>query len=301
MKLPNILDWRISLTAFVALIIAFALIWARVSTNWERGFLSVYESVDDYTPIMSGFFDVYVDEDRGWLIYVREECERDDTRPGFSLHLIPRDIDDLPESRKHSGFDNLDFEFAEHGLRFDNKCVIQVNLPDYDIIRIRTGLYAKVSDESDESDEFFPIWVQGASVTPISQKREFLSVYESVGDDTPIIRGFFDVYIDEGRGWLIYVREECERDDTQSRFLLHLTPRDINELPESRNQFRFDNLDFEFAEHGLRFGNKCVIQFDLPDYDIIRIRTGQYVQIGDEFSQVWTEETPIALTGQSEQ
>lgn len=298
MKLPNFLDWRISLTAFVALIIASALIWARVSTNWERGFLSVYESVGDYTPIMSGFFDVYVDEDRGWLIYVREECERDDTRPGFSLHLTPRDINDLPESRKQSGFDNLDFEFAEHGLRFDNKCVIQVNLPDYDIIRIRTGQYAKVSDES---DEFFPIWVQGASVTPISQKREFLSVYESVGDDIPIIRGVFDVYIDEDRGWLIYVREECERDDIQSRFLLHLTPRDINELPESRNQFRFDNLDFEFAEHGLRFGNKCVIQFDLPDYDIIRIRTGQYVQIGDEFSQVWTEETPIALTGQSEQ
>lgn len=160
------MDWRISLTTFVALSIVFALVWARVSPDWERGFPSVYESFSDSTPIISGFFNVYLDEDKNWLIYIREECERDDIRPGFLLHLIPLDINDLPESRKQSGFDNFDFEFDQHGLWFDNKCVIQFNLPDYNIIRIRTGQYVRVGDELP------PIWIQDAPITPIDQSED---------------------------------------------------------------------------------------------------------------------------------
>ena len=156
------LDWRISLTTFVVLIIAFAFIWPRVSTNWEQEIRSTYESVSDDTPIISNVFNVYLGEDKNSLIYVKEECEVENIHPEFLLHLIPADINDMPDHRKQFEFDNLDFSFDRHGLRFDHKCVIQVNLPDYDINRIRTGQFIKVGDE------FSPIWTEEVL---ISQER----------------------------------------------------------------------------------------------------------------------------------
>ena len=157
------LDWRISLTAFVVLITAFAFIWPRVSTNWEQEFRSAYESVSDDTPIIDDFFDVYLDEDRNMLIYVREECDAEDIQSDFLLHVMPADINDIPDPRQQYGFDNFDFFFDGHGLRFDDKCVIQYNLPDYDIVSIRTGQYIQVGDELP------PIWIEQAPIAPVNQ------------------------------------------------------------------------------------------------------------------------------------
>lgn len=157
------LDWRISLATFVVLIVAFALIWPRVSTNWEQEYRLLYESVSDDTPIISDFFNVYLDEEGNSLIYVREECDVEDIQPGFLLHLTPINTDDLPEERKESGFNNLDFDFDAHGLRFEGKCVVQFDLPNYGISRIRTGQYVQVGDELP------PIWIE---VAFIGQEQE---------------------------------------------------------------------------------------------------------------------------------
>ncbi len=155
------LDWRITLTVFVVLITAFAFIWPWVSTSWEQEFLSVYESVSDDTPIISNVFNVYLDEDKNLLIYVREECDVESIDPDFLLHVTPTDINDLSDYRRESGsrFDNFDFSFdSSNGLRFDDKCVIQINLPNYDILRIRTGQYLRVGDELP------PIWIDEALI-----------------------------------------------------------------------------------------------------------------------------------------
>ena len=150
------LDWRVSLTMFMAIIIAFALIWAGVAPDWGQRFRSLYESVSGDTPIISNVFNVYLDEDKRSLIYVKEECEAEDTHP-IVLHLTPADINTIPDSRKQFGFDNLDFHFDKYGLRFDNKCVIQLNLPDYNITRIRTGQNTFVDDVD---DELSLIWIE---------------------------------------------------------------------------------------------------------------------------------------------
>lgn len=147
------LDWRISLATFVVLIVAFALIWPRVSTNWEQEFRSVYESVGDDIPIISDVFNVYLDEDRNSLIYVKEECDIEDIQPGFLLHITPVNTDDLLVERREVGFNNLDFDFDAYGLRFDDTCVIQFNLPSYDIAHIRTGQYIR------EDAELPSIWI----------------------------------------------------------------------------------------------------------------------------------------------
>lgn len=152
------LDWRISLAVFMVLIVAFALIWPRVSTNWEEEFRSAYESVSDDTPIISDVFNVYLDEDKHFLIYVKEECDVQDIQPNFLMHITPTNTDDLQAERREVGFNNLDFDFDAYGLRLNETCVIQFNLPGYDITSIRTGQYIR------EGDEFHNIWIAEALI-----------------------------------------------------------------------------------------------------------------------------------------
>ena len=99
-----------------------------------------------------------------------------------------------------------------------------------------------------------------------------------------VASGQFDVYI-EGRT-LVYIRESCAPADTEAWFFLHIDPTDPSDLPEERRPWGFDSLDFTFDRQPTRFDEKCLTTVDLPDYDIVRIRTGQY----DDMGQIWSAE-----------
>ena len=73
---------------------------------------------------------------------VKEPCEQEDTNAKFFLHIRPEQVADLPEERRESGFDNLDFDFFSNGALFDGKCAARVPLPEYPIASIRTGQHA---------------------------------------------------------------------------------------------------------------------------------------------------------------
>ena len=112
-------------------------------------------------------------------------------------------------------------------------------------------------------------------------------------DDGLIFRLFntaaFDVYRDGDS--LIYLKRPCAPADAAAKFYLHLFPADASDLPPDRQQYGFDNRDFTLAQHGAVTGGQCQAVAPLPDYDIARIRTGQY--ISGENVIVWTSE----LTG----
>ena len=91
------------------------------------------------TPLSRGVFDVYRDGDR--LVYIKENCRAMDTQARFYLHLIPRDVNDLPSGRQRHGFDNLNFGFVDQGTLFDGKCLATVELPRYEIAAIQTGQF----------------------------------------------------------------------------------------------------------------------------------------------------------------
>ena len=57
----------------------------------------------------------------------------------FFLHLIPVDVDDLPDHRKQYGFDNLDFRFDDYKPPLTERPLAVRELPAYDIAGIRTG------------------------------------------------------------------------------------------------------------------------------------------------------------------
>ena len=114
--------------------------------------------------------------------------------------------------------------------------------------------------------------------------------YWSIPAGEPAVRSNFDIYLHENM--LTYVKEPCARADTEATFFLHLIPIDANDLPDQRRQYGFDNLDFDFDERGVIFDGKCMVRVPLPEYDITRIVTGQYVvrSVLGGFKRFWEEE-----------
>ena len=122
----------------------------------------------------------------------------------------------------------------------------------------------------------------------------YRSVYPSIVSTEPVAREDFDVYVDEGR--VHYVKEPCRREDTRARFSLHVFPEDIDDLPDNRKQYRFDNLDFRFIERGLMFDGKCLLRVDLPKYDIAGIRTARLHGDGHVWSVAHVIQAPKLIS-----
>ena len=112
--------------------------------------------------------------------------------------------------------------------------------------------------------------------------------YRAITDTQPIVRSHFDLHLINNT--LHYVRDTCRPNDIQARFFLHILPHDTNDLPQHRQQYGFDNLDFAFYEHGVRFDGKCLASVPLPDYPIARINTGQWIR-GE--GKLWEGEFPF--------
>ncbi len=237
--------------------------------------VSDYEAIVSGEPIIRADFDVYLHENT--LTYVKEPCAPAYTEATFFLALFPVDVNDLPDQRKQHGFDNLDFRFDWRGVILGGRCIVTAALPEYDIIRIRTGQYGPVDGGYDH------IW-EGEFVLD----KALLSAYESAASNEPVIRSDFDVYLSENT--LTYVREPCARADVEATFFLALFPVDVNDLTDHRKQYGFDNLDFRFDWRGVILDGRCMAAVALPEYDIARIRTGQYVPVDGGYDHIWEGE-----------
>ena len=110
----------------------------------------------------------------------------------------------------------------------------------------------------------------------------------------PIIRSFYEVYLHQeqagkslgepNRIRLLYFRPGCSQDDYGTRFFLHVLPDSAEDLPDHRKEAGYEELDFSQEDFGGRNGRDCFAVFDLPEYDILEIRTGQ---ITGENSNSW--------------
>ena len=227
------------------------------------------------SPVISSNFDVY--HSNGRLTYIKEDCNRVDTRTMFFLHLTPQNADDLPHERRELGFDNLDFSFQERRRWVLGKCVAAIGLPDYDIAYISTGQY--IYDAGTVWGAKFPL---NATDADLESAR---SEYAAATAGTLLAGGVFDVYRDGNR--LVYIKESCRPADTQPRFYLHLTPWEVNDLPSGRRGYGFDSVNFELVHHGALFDGKCMATVELPGYNIATIKTGQFTSGG---GKVWSVE-----------
>ena len=95
----------------------------------------------------------------------------------------------------------------------------------------------------------------------------------------------FDLFLDGTT--VYYLRDPCAPEEVNDRFFLHVYAWDPSDLPASRVRYRFENLDFWFTDAGRLFDGKCLASARLPDYRIVRVRTGQY-RSGEE--AIWSTE-----------
>ncbi len=235
----------------------------------------IYRDAVTGSPVVSGSgFDVYHNKPEKTLTYVNESCEPEDVFNSFVLSLIPFDANNLPVYVKQSGGNRrtLSFDFGERGVKFDGKCLMVFPLPEYPIFQISIGH-----------------WLGGQyhSWGTLTELSEVERIIEDAGD--PVIRGKFDVSL--GGNFLLYSREPCAPADISDKFFLHLIPANRDDLPDNRQQYEFDNLDFNFAEAGGIAEGKCIARVLLPDYPITRIRTGQYIPESGQV--VWKAETSV--------
>lgn len=92
-----------------------------------------------------GPFDIYLDGTHTRLLYVKDHC---DYEPAFFLHVVPKEVDDLPSFRLQYGFDNLGFVITGPApLRTTYRCVAARTLPDYPIASVLTGQFIRGSGE----------------------------------------------------------------------------------------------------------------------------------------------------------
>ena len=219
-------------------------------------------------PDIRSNFDVHIDDGR--LLYVKESCNAEDRGTPFFLHVFPSDEDDLPAGREDSGFDNLGFELMDIGGMHDGGCFAAVDLPEYDVASIRTG---QVADDAETWSAYYNFGLPGI-MDVVQESRQ--------SGREPDVRANFDIFMNDDQ--LVYVKESCNVDDRDLPFFLHLFPADENDLPDSRQEFDFDNLDFELMQNGGESDGVCFAVVDLPSYDITGIRTGQWMR-GE--SNVW--------------
>ena len=90
-------------------------------------------------PTLESFYDLHFLGDK--LMYVRQPCADSDIEDFFFLHLTAVEPSDLPEGRKGHGFDNLDFQFRDYGVKNGDLCVAVRPLPPYRLESVGTGQY----------------------------------------------------------------------------------------------------------------------------------------------------------------
>ena len=127
----------------------------------------------------------------------------------------------------------------------------------------------------------------------LRRNKEFLQYFEDL--ETTILGAIlkdarllssntmFDLYFDDKR--IIYVSTLCANTDTESRLFLHIYPE--NHADRRNRGLDFNNYDFSFSREGFFWGKNCAVIRNLPDYDIEKVRTGQF---SANEGELWVEE-----------
>ena len=215
-------------------------------------------------PVARYGFDIYHRDNT--VIYHKAWCAGADMEAKFFLHVSPEDVADLPASHRHAGIANMDFVFADRGANLAGGCVAIAPLPEYPIKSISTGEKGKAGASHK--------W----SLTMLAEPDRHQAALRAIhaGEfGAPAAQAAFEIYHRDDA--LIYHKPECAGDDMDAKFLLHVVPGNAADLPASRRQAGFANLDFVFADRGTTLAGGCVVIAPLPSYPIASIRTGQFV------------------------
>ena len=223
-------------------------------------------------------FDIYAYN--GALYYLKENCAPAlEIAPGyyFFLKIFPADPANLPVRRHEFGHVYQNFNHTDSFGYFDGRCITRQPLPDYPFSLLRTGRYVGTEE----------LWSADIDLVAHAAAQALHKSIAAGNYGQPAAQSDFGVYMSGGR--LAYLKETCAAGDADARFFLHIFPSDPADLPADMRERGFENMDFQFVDHGAYAGYNCVAERELPEYPIERIRTGQFVIGGD---RLWAAEFP---------
>ena len=220
-------------------------------------------------PIVRSKYDIYLQNDK--LIYVKDNCNNEDAKNLF-LHVISTDISDQ-RAPTHGTLpaDKFGFAYIDQFIHKEKQwCGAVRRLPQYEIATIRTG-----QRPNNENAWEVEIALNGNRQPLRAAVRDYKAEYDAVTSNHPVITSQFDVYINNNR--LTYIKQPCSNADIEAGFFLQTISADAYyDLPSDQHPIKFDNLDFDFQERGIIFGDICLATVTLPDYRAALIKTGQW-------------------------
>ena len=230
--------------------------------------------VPDNLALDSNHYDVYMTDSR--LVFAQDDCHADDTERLFA-HATPVDGSVLSPDTSHVTVGRLGMP-----LHDDAECIARYYMPRIPVSHILVG-------QRDSANAI--LWSGEIVLDRAAFEKTLAAMLAAAGE--PVIASGMDVHVHGRR--VFYVSDDCEGTDGRTSFFLHVVPMREADLPPERIEHGFDNLDFHQA--GVTFGERCVVRWQLPDYPIRRIRTGQYVAVQAEqetrLRNVWEGEADI--------
>ena len=100
-------------------------------------FIAQFPTLTATPPTARSLWDVRVGDDA--IVYTKTPCAWEDTKTRFFLHVTGNNPLSSPDRRRVS---NLDFDFDERGVLFDETCLVERELP-HAWERIRTGQFVE--------------------------------------------------------------------------------------------------------------------------------------------------------------
>ena len=259
--------------------------WIRPQPLWQAHLLApslvqeyraAYRQLETRPSALRADFNAYVTASA--IIFAQKPCTEEDAQSKFLLHLTPL----APRAGSEHGFDNRDFWFFEHGVRFKRTCLAAVPRPAYPIQRLTAGQWLPETGST--------LWQADALVPPLPRAvNASRAAYARLTAGPPALQAVFDVYVTAET--VAYAKAPCTEADTAPTFILHVVPARPRDLPPARRRVGFDNRDFQFAWQGAHFDGRCLTQAPLPAYPIDRLRVGQF-RAGEP--PLWLAEIPLA-------
>lgn len=211
-------------------------------------------------PISRAGYDLYL---RGRnLTFVKENCQPGERAGRFGVKVYQPDPGRMPLQMPLPG--SYDY-FDNAGVRLGGRCLAVLRLPDYPIAYFLAGQYGNWGRNP-------PLWASAHSFTTPGLGE----VVAGLRDSRAELSGISPFALYQRGRRLIYYRESCAAGDTAAKFFLHITPKDMGDLPTAQRAYGFENRDFDFDEWAMYFDGQCLAVIALPDYPMAGIRTGQY-------------------------
>ena len=218
----------------------------------------------DNLAVHSDHYDVYLTDSR--LVFANDDCHADDAAERLFTHATPVDASILPAHASHFSMARLGLPLHDDGI-----CRARYYMPRMPISHILVG-------QRDSTRAI--LWSSEVVLDRAAFEKTLAAMLAAAGE--PVIESGMDVHVHGRR--IFYVSDDCEGTDGRTPFFLHVVPMREADMPPERIEHGYDNLDFHQA--GVTFGERCMVRWQLPDYPIRRIRTGQFVRDGGDGEQL---------------